>query len=151
MDVIRSTPKNQANATWRESKSIGDVGEKVVAMALQAMGFNVEHGEPTSSGLDLRVEVAVEVKTCPRAIAFGRIFIEFSDNNKASGLSISTANAWAVVIGEEILLIATARLRLLVEKYPKRQFHLTCGRQKTGTLVPLDVLRRNSLLLEGRP
>ena len=133
--------------SWQAALQTGDDGEQAVATALQKLGFRVEHGPTASSEFDLQAAITLEVKCCPRALLFGRVFVEFSCSGRPSGLSTTKAGAWCFVLPDEILLIRTGVLKTLAASY-KRNTYFPEGREVIGVLLPLDVLRRNGFLLE---
>jgi hypothetical protein len=130
---------------WAASKTAGDVGEQLVARCMTALGLPVTSA-PTVCNHDLIVNARVEVKTDRIAASTGKVAIEVSHRGHPSGLSTTGAHAWAIVIGPDVYLLPTSRLRGLIERLPDTP----AGEAAMVRLLPLGTLQRNAHRLRLR-
>jgi hypothetical protein len=134
-------------STFHRDLATGLRGERKLMAVLRQAGFECEHRDDYCPGYDLIASAKIEVKTDIRAKITGNIFVETAHNGRPSGLTVTTATLWAFIVGNDILLIATGRLRELASEYPSRRFVLADG-VKTGHLLPLETLREHVILLD---
>jgi hypothetical protein len=101
------TPDSPA---WARAKAQGDRAELAVAAWFKGRGF-----EPYKSlgyaDVDLLLQCFVEVKNDLKALKTGNVAIETAYRTQASGIMTSPANYWAIVVGDEAIIIETAKLR----------------------------------------
>lgn len=93
---------------------------------------------------------SVEVKTDERALTTGNVFVEYRckrrDGWQPSGIAVTTADAWAFVIGDVLIAVPTDRLKALARVAFKRHRKAECtlGSHPTkGVLISLTDLIRN--------
>jgi hypothetical protein len=129
---------------FAKTKAIGDCGEARVTGLLRQAGLVCEQSSGYWPGYDIAVDGTIEVKHDLRAQITGNVFIETRHDGRLSGLAVTEATTYAFVVGDDIYLIATTKLRELAAQYPERIFKLAdCT--KTGCLLPLEVLRRHAV------
>jgi hypothetical protein len=129
---------------WTAAKSVGDSGEQLVAHVLKSIGLLVQQ-IPGDGNYDLDVTGRIEVKHDRRAASTGNFAIEISHRGRPSGIATSTASCWALLAGNELLLVSTIALRRLAdpENYPR----VACGENAVVVLVPVGDIRKISRCL----
>ena len=95
---------------WREAKSLGDDGERLVGEHFARLGWEV----PQSIGrvfYDLLLIGRVEVKTDRRFAETGNVAVEVSFRGEMSGIVTTTATWLAYVLADEVVVIRASVLR----------------------------------------
>jgi len=85
----------------------------------------------------------IEVKTDYKASITRNVFIEYESRKKPSGIATTLADFYAFIISNEnIILIATERLKVICRKYMKTNRNVVGGDMNTsrGILLPLEEL-----------
>lgn len=126
---------------WREAKSLGDDGERLVGEHFARLGWEVTRSVGRAS-YDLLLIGRVEVKTDRRAAQTGNVAVEVSYYGQPSGIHITTATWWAIVLADEVVVIRASVLREAVLSGRHREASAGDGGAARVRLVPVDELRR---------
>lgn len=126
---------------WDIDQEVGRQGELYVARVVDS----------------LKSGAAVEVKTDEAAQKWGNAYIEYQCRYRGewrpSGISVTTADVWCVVIGELVLAAPTERVREVARhlwRFPSYRRELKRGSHPTrGVVIPFGELVR--LLAYGPP
>lgn len=129
------------SAQWIAAKAHGDRAELAIAEWFRAYGWQ-PFKTLGRAEYDLLLQCSVEVKQDRKALETGNAAIEVAYRGKASGLVDSTAAWWAIVVGEEALLVKTETLRHYVLRDNFSEVSGGDGGSATLRLVPLDKLKR---------
>jgi hypothetical protein len=136
------------NRNWRPAKSAGSWGEQKTKAALERAGCTVRR-IPGREQYDLEILTApdgwptgrCEVKRDKRQAETGNVAIEIERNGRPSGLAVTAAVVWAIVLHGEILLVPAATLRQLVADPWYRRVSAGDKRRTVVCLVPTMRLR----------
>ncbi|HEY1599474.1 MAG TPA: hypothetical protein VGG64_07725 [Pirellulales bacterium] len=124
---------------WILAKAAGDHAELAVAEWFRGRGW-----EPfrtiARADYDLLLQCAVEVKHDRQAATTGNVAIEIAYRNQPSGIVTSTAAWWAIVVGQQALLVKSDRLRSFVLSNDFRETRAGDNGASLIRLVPLDRL-----------
>jgi len=129
------------NQKWKADLSDGHAGELAVATILRAAGFVV--AVMNLPGHDLDARASIEVKRDRQTATTGNVAIETMHKGRQSGITVTTADVWAVVIGDapaDVLFVRTSVLRELVADLPDRPG----GDGATVRLLPVATLKRRA-------
>ncbi len=126
---------------WIAAKAEGDRAEYAVAEWFKGRGF-----EPYKTlglaGFDLLLQAQVEVKHDLKAPETGNVAVETAHNGDPSGILTSRATYWAIVVGNEAIIMKTDELRAFVlrSRFPE----VAAGDRKSSTirLIPVERLRK---------
>jgi len=126
--------------TWLTAKAYGDRAELAVAEWFKGRGFEVFKTLGRAE-FDLLLQTGVEVKHDRRAPETGNVAIETHYRAQPSGILVSSANYWALVVADTVYIFETATLRDLVlsSRFPERQ--AGDGGAAMVKLIPLDKLK----------
>lgn len=109
----------------------GKIAEDRLVETLTGLGWQTERNDhkDTRSYWDIlarnpfssvvpNCECTFEVKNDVYALKSGNIAVEYFNpkSNKASGLTVSKADFWVYMVGDELWVVPTAKLRSFVEK-----------------------------------
>lgn len=134
------SPRRQGGNTWSESKPIGD------ALELGIAEYFAQHGCEAMKtvgrvGFDLMVFKLIEVKRDDKALETGRVAIEIEYRGEASGIYNTSAQLWAIGVGDTAFLVGVNTLRRAVES---GRFRTTMGGDfdmAKLVLIPIPALR----------
>ena len=126
---------------WREAKSLGDDGQRLVGEHFARLGWEVTQSIGRVS-YDLLLIGRIEVKTDRRFAETGNVAVEVSYRGEMSGIVTTTATWWAYVLADEVLVIRASVLRETVLTGSHREVSGGDGRAACVRLVPVDDLRR---------
>jgi hypothetical protein len=133
-----SRPDSQS---WIAAKANGDRAEVAVAVWFQSVGFDVFSTIGRAS-FDLLLQAQVEVKRDLRAVRTGHVAVEVAYNGQPSGIITTTATWWAIVIGQEAVIVAADALRQYVLTTSLREVVAGDMGKSLIRLVPNDALKR---------
>lgn len=131
---------------WIKAQFHGNAGEMAIADWFQQRGFDVTKVLAPASGYDLLLCARAEVKTDLAALRSGNVVIEIGCAGKPSGLSITQATFWIIIVGDEAFIAPTDRLRTLIEDERFREVDGGDGCKARLVLVPLAELRSQSFV-----
>lgn len=96
-------------------------------------------GEQLVKRLITQEDLKVEVKSDFKAQHTGNVAIELQSRDKPSGLSITTADYWAIVLnnGKQVIFIETEKLRQMVLEAKYRRVRGGDNNTSELVLVPL--------------
>jgi len=106
-------------SNFRHDLEVGQVAEKALA--------------------DIIENKTVEVKNDLKAMDTGNLFIEFMSRGKKSGIDKTEADYWCFCVGDVYILLATAKVKELVEPLKGTSAERLGGDNNTsvGVLLPL--------------
>jgi len=125
---------------WRVAKAEGDRAELAVAEWFRGRGFQT-YKALGRTDFDLLLQCAVEVKHDLKAPQTGKVAIEVKHRSQLSGIMSTTASYWALVIGNQVFIVQTARLRDLALRSTCPEVPAGDDKASLVRLVPLDKLR----------
>jgi hypothetical protein len=125
---------------WVIAKAEGDHAELAVAQWFRARGYEPFKALGQAS-YDLLLQTTAEVKHDLRAAETGNVAIEIQYSGQGSGIVNSPATFWAIVVGQEAMVVKTATLRGLVfgHEWPERR--AGDGHRSLIRLVPVEMVR----------
>ena len=126
---------------WREAKSLGDDGERLVGEHFARLGWEVTQSIGRVS-YDLLLIGRIEVKTDRLAAQTGNVAVEVSHQGEMSGIVTTTATWWAYVLADEVVVVRANVLREAVLSGSHREVSAGDNRAARVRLVPVDDLRR---------
>ena len=106
-------------ANFRHDLEVGQMAEKALA--------------------DIFENKTIEVKNDLKAIKTGNLFIEYMSRGKKSGIDKTEADFWCFLVGDVFILLATKKLKELVEPLKGTSAERLGGDNDTsvGVLLPL--------------
>jgi hypothetical protein len=125
---------------WIAAKAEGDRAELAIAVFFQKYGWQTLK----TIGLadyDLQLQCNVEVKNDLKAKETGNVAVEIEYRGNASGIMLSKAAWWAIVVGDEAILVKKDKLRQFVLNNDFREVQGGDGMHATLRLVPIDRLK----------
>ncbi len=125
---------------WIAAKSAGDRAELAVAEWFRGRGLD-PYQSLGRADFDLLLQCSVEVKNDRTAAKTGNIAVETSYRGQPSGIVTSPAQFWAIVVGDQALIVKTVRLRDFVLSGAFREVAAGDGLNARVRLVPLEALR----------
>ncbi len=112
-----------------------------VSIAREGFDLDLRHGQAREDALvHTMLGAHVEVKADSLARRTGNVFIEFRHNGRASGLSVTTADRWAIEYDDDCwLIVPTDRVRDLARRALAEERRAVGGDHNAseGALVPL--------------
>jgi hypothetical protein len=125
---------------WTAGKAAGDRAELAVAEWFRNRGFDTLQ-TMGQAPFDLLLQCKLEVKRDLQAAKTKNVAIETSYNGSPSGILKTTATWWAIVIGDEAVLVKTDRLRDFVLAGDFHEVAAGNRRASTVLLVPVSELK----------
>ncbi len=131
--------KRPDSARWKASKKQGDAAEMAVAAWFKSQGLDVTK-TLGDARYDLLVQSRVEVKNDLKAAKTGNVAIEVRYNDKPSGIMTTSADRYALVVGDTAYLVPTVKLRSLVLTGNFQEKPAGDGKRTRVTLIPVETL-----------
>ena len=129
---------------YAEKMHDGGIGELRVSEALTAKGWHCHAAIGRHAAYDLFISATAEVKTDAKAASTGNVAIEIACNGKPSGLTVSAADFWVFVVGNDAHSIRTTKLRAIIRELKPIEAN---GGHNRVVLLPLKTLRQHATLI----
>ena len=126
---------------YAEKMHNGGIGELRVSEALTAKGWHCHAAVGRHAAYDILISATAEIKTDAKAASTGNVAIEIACNGKPSGLTMSTADFWVFVIGNNAHLIRTTKLRAIIQQLKPVEAN---GGHNRVVLLPVKTLRQHA-------
>ena len=133
-------PTRPDSPEWRFAKAQGDRAELAVAAWFRGRGFE-PYKSLGNADVDLLLQCFVEVKNNVKALETGNVAIETAYRTQASGIMTSPAHYWALVVGDEAIIVETGKLRDFVVQGRFCEVPAGDGGAARVRLVPVDKLK----------
>lgn len=124
--------------SWTEAVAAGDAGELAIQALFTRAGFQCWRIRE-ERGFDLFASARIEVKHDRRAAETGNVAIETEYRGRPSGIVTTAADLWAIVVGDEAVVLPVPALRELAMSSPEVRGGE--NRQSVLRLVPLEALK----------
>jgi len=141
-NVDLSSLSRPDSPSWTASKAAGDRAELAVAAWFQSKGFLAMRVLGQAAGLDLRLQMDVEIKHDLQAPVTRNVAVEVAYNCKPSGIVTTAAAYWCFVVGDEGFVFRVDALRRLVNSRTWPEVDAGDGHKARCRLVPVEELRK---------
>lgn len=128
---------------WLAAKADGDRAEVAVATWFRGRGFE-PYRTVGEVAFDLLLQCRVEVKRDLLAPRTGNVAVETEYDGRPSGIMLTDATWWAVVVANDVHIVRTADLRQLVFAPGRPTVPAGHEHKARVALVPLDEVRQHA-------
>lgn len=126
---------------WLLAKARGDSAELAIANWFQERGFET-YKTLGNAPFDLLLQCQVEVKRDLKATKTGNVAVEMRYRGNPSGVLISQATFWVIVLDTEAVILKTEILRKRVLQGNYREVAAGENLASTVALVPVEQLKQ---------
>jgi hypothetical protein len=137
--------KRPDSPSWTAAKEHGDEAELAVAEWFKARDCDVTKTLGEDS-YDLLVQMRIEVKNDLQAAKTGNLAVEVRYRDKPSGIMVTRADRYVIVVGDTAYMARTTQLRDLLRTQNFPAIPAGDNRLARVCLVPLDMLQRLELV-----